>query len=104
MVVATRVDQRKLKNRIAGNKAERRRHLVEKDRLDILLELRCRSIGRKNNFIMKKYLTFRERQYKKELNAAHKKLHHKAKEEVRHLRLNDYTKSCEREWYNIPVG
>ena len=104
MAVATRVDQRKLKNSIAGNKAERRRHLVKKDRLDILLELRCRSIGRKNNIIMKKYITFRERQDREERNAAHKMLHHKAKEEASHLRLNDYTKSCEREWHNIPIG
>ena len=104
MVVATRIDQQKLKNSIAGNKAERRCHLVKKDRLDILLELRCRSIGRKNDFLMKKYITFRERQDREERNAAHKKLHHKAKEEARHLRLNDYTKSCEREWYNIPKG
>ena len=102
--MATRVEQRKLKNRIAGNKAERHQNIVKKDRLDILLEIRCRSIGRKNNFIMKKYITFRERQDREERNAAHKKLHHKAKEVASHLRLNDYTKSCEREWYNIPIG
>ena len=104
MAVIARVDQRKLKNSIARNKAERGQHIAKKDRLDILLELRCRSIGRKNNFIMKKYITVRERQDREERNAAHKKLHHMAREEARHLRLNDHTKTCEREWYPVPIG
>ena len=82
MAVIARVDQRKLKNSIAHNKAERVQHITKKDRLDILLELRCRSIGRKNPFIMKKYITLRERQDREERNAAHKKLHWKAKEEA----------------------
>ena len=104
MTVAIRVERRKLKSIIAGNKAERRQHILKKDRLDILLELRCRSIGRKNNVIMKKYITYRERQDREERNEAHKKLHHKAKQEARQLRLHDYTKSHEREWHKVPIG
>ena len=82
MGVALRADQRILWNSIVRNKVERSQHIAKKDRLDILLELRCRSIGRKNPFIMKKYITLRERQDREERNAAHKKLHWKAKEEA----------------------
>ena len=79
-------------------------HLVKKDRLDILLALRCKNGGCKNDIVMKNFVSIQEKQKISERNMAHQKLHLKAKLDAFNLRLHDFTKGRESEWHKVPIG
>ena len=99
----SKIMTKRLKSRLAGNATERRLQLVKKDRLDVLLALRCNCVGRKIPVTNPQFLSIQEDHRIDERNVAHQKLHLRAKLEAFRLRLDDYTKGREPEYEKVAV-